>query len=108
MRSEEVNRVWGWKTVERHVQPAITVDQARVALAEHGFTERSGDSRHATLVREGTWWTTTQEKMPVELAIAETETGLMVHIRYQQFVLFDTGDLERFGDEIETLLTNNG
>ena len=100
--------MWGWRTVERHVQPAVTIDQARSALIENGFEERSGDSRHATFIREGTWWTTTAEKMPVELAVAETDSGLITHLRYQQFVLFDTGDLERFGDDVEKLLTPAG
>lgn len=97
--------MWGWKTVERHVSPAVPLDQARVKLIEQGFEEQSGDSRYATFVREGTRLTTAGENMPVELALAETDSGLIAHVRYQAFVLFDTGDLEEFGDQVAEMLT---
>lgn len=100
--------MWGWKTVERQISPAISVDDARSRLEGEGFEHQSGDSRHATFIREGTRVTTDGRKTPVELAVAETESGLIMHLRYRSFVLFDTGDLEKFGDEIVDLLQPAG
>ena len=96
--------MWGWKTVEREISPSVTVDEARERLAEQGFDEQSGDSRHATLKRDGTRVTTSGQKTELELAIAETDSGLVLHVRYGAFVLFDTGDLEHIGDELAELL----
>lgn len=96
--------MWGWRTVERDVQPAVSVDTARERLTEQGFDEQSGDSKHATFYRDGTWFTTKGDRIPLELAIAETDAGLVAHLRYRSFILFDTGDLERFGDEVADYL----
>jgi hypothetical protein len=82
----------------------VPIDTARELLTDKGFEEQSGDSKHATFTRDGTWFTTSGDKIPVELAIAETDTGLVSHLRYRSFVLFDTGDLDQFGDEIAELL----
>ncbi len=99
--------MWGWKTVERHVSPALSIDDACSRLEAEGFERQSGDSRHATFVREGTRVTTDGQKTPVELAIAETDSGLIMHLRYRSFVLFDTGDLEKFGDELQEMLQSH-
>jgi hypothetical protein len=98
--------MWGWKTVERHVSPAVPLDEARAMLAEQGFDEQSGDSRYATFKRDGTRVTTSGDKTELELAVAQSDSGLIVHVRYGAFVLFDTGDLERIGDELAQLLKN--
>lgn len=92
--------MWGWKTVERHVSPSATVDEARSRLTEQGFEEQSGDSRHATFKRDGTRLTTSGDKTELEVAIAETDDGMVLHVRYGAFVLFDTGDLERIADSL--------
>jgi hypothetical protein len=96
--------MWGWKTVERQVSPSVSVDDARSRLESEGFEFQSGDSRYATFTRGGTQWTTAGQNLPLELAIAGTENGLIMHLRYGTFVLYDTGDLEKFGDEIVDLL----
>jgi hypothetical protein len=100
--------MWGWKTVERQISPAMPVADARSRLEDEGFALQSGDSQHATFIREGTRVTTDGQKFPVELAIAATESGLIMHLRYRSFVLFDTGDLEEFGDELAGMLQSSG
>ena len=79
----------------------------RTQLEAEGFEQQSGDSRHATFFREGTRVTTDGQKTPVELAIAETDSGLIMHLRYRSFVLFDTGDLEKFGSDVEEILQSS-
>ena len=43
-------------------------------------------------------------KVPLELAIAEADTGLFLQIRYDTFVLADTGDLQRVADDLAAKL----
>ncbi len=92
--------MWGWKTVERQVSPSVSIAGARERLGAEGFEEQSGDSRHATFKRNGTRLTTSGDRTELEAAIAETDSGLVLHLRYGAFVLFDTGDLEQIADEL--------
>ena len=38
--------------------------------------------------------------LPLELAIAESGRGLFIQLRYETFLLFDTGDLNEIAGEI--------
>ena len=71
----------------------------------HRFRSPVSNPTHAIFKRTGTQnpWTTVApegEQVPVELAVAESQNGLLLHMRYETFVLFDTGDLKRFADEL--------
>lgn len=92
--------MWGWRTVEKEVRPGVPMDDARRILAEAGFDEQSGDESHAVMKKDGTQITKDGSSYPIELAVAEADGGLMLHLRYDRFVLFDTGDLVRYGEEI--------
>ena len=43
----------------------------------------------------------------MELAIAKSDRGLFIQLRYEHFVLFDTGDLKSVADEIAEALGSN-
>ena len=92
--------MWGWKTVERQVNPSISIDEARNIAVQNGFAEHIKNPSHIVLKRSGTNLTVSAEKIPLELAIAEADEGLFLQLRYDTFVLFDSGDLDRLADDL--------
>ena len=96
--------MWGWKAVERMIEPSVTWEEAHLILKEAGFMEHVANPEHAIFRRDGTQLTTEGEKLPFEVALAKTETGLFLQARYDAFVLFDTGDLEKIADGLAAKL----
>lgn len=104
--------MWGWKNVERIVEPAVSFDEAKQLLVCEGFHIVSSHPHHVVLEGDGdeNSWTTlapSGEQLPIELAVGLSETGLFLHLRYRTLVLFDTGDLNRFADRIATFLRSS-
>lgn len=102
--------MWGWKSVERLIEPSVSFGQAKEMLQSQGFRIHTSNPQHAVFKSAGTVnpWTTlapSGENVPIELALAETHGGLYLHLRYETFVLFDTGDLHRFADELAASLS---
>lgn len=101
--------MWGWKSVERLIEPSVPFTRAKEILLAQGFRLHASNPHHAVFKSAGTEnpWTTlgpNGENMPIELALAEAHGGLYVQLRYETFVLFDTGDLNRFADDIAACL----
>jgi len=101
--------MWGWKAVERLVEPSISFGDAKQILQQHGFQLHSSHPAYAVFRRFGTEnpWTLPLpdgENVPLELALAQSHSGLYIQLRYGTFVLFDTGDLGRLADKIAGLL----
>ena len=96
--------MWGWKTVERQVNPSVSIDEAKDIAVQNGFVEHIKNPSHVVLKRSGTQHTASVEKVPLELAIAEADEGLFLQLRYDTFALFDTGDLDRFADDLAAKL----
>jgi hypothetical protein len=101
--------MWGWKAVERLVEPSIPFDRAKVVLQQHGFRLHASHPGLAVFKRSGeeNMWTTPAPEardIALELAVAPSQSGLYVQLRYGTFVLFDTGDLAQFADAIAELL----
>ncbi len=90
----------GWKAAERKIEPSIPLEQAETILKEAGFIEHIANPEHAVFKRVGTQATLKGEKASLEVALAKTEAGLFLQARYDTFVLFDTGDLEKFADDL--------
>lgn len=90
----------GWKPVERHVPDAMRLEDAKRLLQDRGFSVHVDNPQHAILRRSGTELSVSGEKFPLEVALASAEEGLYMQARYDAFVAFDTGDLERFADEL--------
>lgn len=102
--------MWGWKSVERIIEPSVSFIQAKEILAAQGFQIHASNPHHAIFKSAGTEnpWTTLApdgENVPIELAVSESQDGLYLHLRYETFVLFDTGDLKRFADDLATFMT---
>ena len=90
----------GWKAAERKIEPSIPLEQAKTILKEAGFIEHIANPEHAIFKRAGTQATLKGEKVSLEVALAKTETGLFLQARYDTFALFDTGDLDKFADDL--------
>jgi hypothetical protein len=101
--------MWGWKAVERLIEPSVSFSDAKQILQQHGFKLHASHPAYAVFRSPGTespWTTPAPEvrNVPLELALAQSHTGLYLQLRYGTFVLFDTGDLGRLADEIAGLL----
>ncbi len=92
--------MWGWKAVDRHITAGVTLDQARQLIRERGFSENVVNPGYVIFKREGTQFTFKGERFPLELVIAQADSGLFLQLRYDTFVLFDDEDLEKLADDI--------
>ena len=101
--------MWGWKTVERLVDPSVSSDEAREMLRQKGFQLYALNPTHTVYKKAGTQnpWAGVppeDEDPAVELAISHAHSGLFLQLRYETFILFDTGDLQRYADKIARML----
>jgi hypothetical protein len=96
--------MWGWKAIERRIEPSVTLDQAKTIMKEAGFSEHIANPEHSVFRRAGTQLAVKGEKFALEVALAKAEAGLFLQARYDTFVLFDTGDLEKLADDLEAKL----
>jgi hypothetical protein len=101
--------MWGWKTAERVVEPSISFDEAKRKIQRHGFELITSNPKHGIFKLRGidNGWTKLApqgENLPLELAVAESDRGLFIQLRYDHFVLFDTGDLQQIADELASEL----
>jgi hypothetical protein len=96
--------MWGWKTVERLIEPSVSFDEAKQLLQQHGFRLHASHPAYAVFQRPGTQLTLKGKNMPLDLALAQSHSGLSLQLRYGTFCLFDTGDLGQVADEIAHLL----
>ena len=90
----------GWNAVERTVDEPVLLDTAVARAEALGFEPAVRNPGHVLLRRDGTQWTLRGERFPLELALAESDDGLFIQLRYDTFVAFDTGDLEGLADEL--------
>ena len=100
--------MWGWKAVERLVEPSVPFETAKVILQHHEFRLHASHPGYTVFKRSGTEnpWTSIPEveNVALELAVARSQAGLYVQLRYDTFVLFDTGDLARLAEAVAGLL----
>jgi len=86
------------------VSPSVSLDEARDILIREDFSEHVKKPSHVIMKRSGTQLAVSGEKFPIELVIAEAESGLILQLRYDGFVLFDTGDLGQLADSLASKL----
>jgi hypothetical protein len=94
----------GWNAVERTVDEPVLLDTAVERVEAQGFEQVVRNPGHVLLKRDGTQWTLRGERAPLELALAESDGGLFLQLRYDTFVAFDTGDLEALADELASVV----
>lgn len=95
----------GWKTVEKTIDPSVSLEEARTILREAGFREHVVNPEHIIFKRSGTQLTVKGNKIPIEVAVAKAESGLFLQARYDTFALFDTGDLAKVADDLAAKLS---
>lgn len=88
------------KTATRRVDH-VSLDAAAERLQHEGFEERKANAEYAELQRPGTRFTTSVDRMPLNLTVSTpSEEGVELRLRYGTFVLFDTGELEAEADRL--------
>ena len=97
--------MWGWKAVERIIDPSVSLEQAREIIKAAGFKESAVNPEHIIFKQTGTQWTIKGENLPVEVVIGSAESGICLQARYDSFALFDTGDLAKLADELVSKLS---
>ncbi len=97
----------GWATAEREIEGAL-VDQVVERASGIGFTPITRDVGQTVLRRGGAHLAARSSSMPLELTLSETEEGVRARLRYDTFVVFDTGDLEELLDRLIPELSGHG
>ena len=69
-------------------------------LKNYGFQITEKEKKTITLKKPGTVWTFTGFHMPKELTIKYNENSSEITLKYDAFVLIDTGDLQ---EELEKI-----
>lgn len=76
-------------------------------LAQYGYYIHKEDMHNLTLKKSGKTFTLLGKKMPLELSFSYRDIETKCSLKYDAFVLFDTGDLRKELDRIVSLLTTN-
>ncbi len=100
--------MWGWKPIERELEVKIPLEDAKKLILEEGFEVHVENPTHMIFKRKGYQIAAGAEKIPLELAIATTGSGLFFQLRYGTFVLFDTGDLNSIAGRLAEKLEAAG
>lgn len=93
-----------WKSRQTAVRQVsgIPLASARDAVRAEGFEEHATRDDRILMKRPGTNFTLSAQKFPLKLALVDEGPGgnLELRLRYDAFVLFDSGDLEDEADRI--------
>ncbi len=73
----------------------------------YGYFIHTEDDKILVLRKSGTEFTTSGEKFPKELSIVFKNNETEVSLKYDTFVLFDTGDLQEELNLISNRMTTN-
>ncbi len=73
----------------------------------YGYFIHTEDDKNLVLRKAGTEFTTAGEKFPKELSLTFNNTETEISLKYDTFVLFDTGDLQEELDLISNRITTN-
>lgn len=84
----------GWQTVSGIVND-VDMETALMVLRKERFIVKEHGEHHALLHRKGTEFTSQGKKVSMEAALIVDKDSLRLELRYNTFVLFDTGDLEK-------------
>ena len=81
--------------------PAASVDDAVDTLLRFGFHEFERDGDRAVLKKPGSPFAFRAHQRPMEVALVPSGEGeVRLGLRYDQLVVFDTGDLDRHADRL--------
>jgi hypothetical protein len=89
------------------INQSLDNEKSITFLNNYGFEITEKDKATITLKKDGTIITLTGANMPKELSIKYNEKSTEITLKYDAFVLFDTGDLQEELDKICNGLTQN-
>ncbi|MCZ6898640.1 MAG: hypothetical protein O7F74_00230 [Bacteroidetes bacterium] len=76
-------------------------------FGRYGYYIHTEDDRALVLKKTGTVFAFSGEKIPKEVSIFFKDNGTEFSLKYDAFVLFDTGDLQKELDRISDLIITN-
>ena len=97
----------GWKPAVR-VLEGVSLEDATEAMLRQGFVEYDRGEDCVVVKRSGTQLTARGERFALEAALARNGGDVELQVRYDTFVLFDTGDLEDEADRIARVVGGQG
>jgi len=85
--------------------PVASVDDAVETLLRFGFHEFERDGERAVLKKPGNRFAFRAHQRPMEAALEPSGEGeVQLGLRYDQLMVFDTGDLDRHADRLAAAL----
>jgi hypothetical protein len=97
--------LWGWKAVSRRLDQ-VQLTEAKAALAGEDFDTQKEGEDYVILKRSGSKRAVTGRKAPLDVRlVAQPGGGVDMHVAYDKFALFDTGDLRREADRLQGTIT---
>lgn len=85
----------------------LSKDKCILFFIRYGYYIHSEDDKSLVMRKPGTKFTTAGEKAPKELSILFKNQETEVSLKYDMFVLFDTGDLQVALDLISNRITTD-
>ena len=76
-------------------------------FSRYGYYTHKEDERDLVLKKAGTVFTFSGKKIPMELSISFRDSETEFSLKYDAYVLFDTGDLQKELDRIASLMKTN-
>ena len=76
-------------------------------FSRYGYYTHHEDESILVLKKAGTVFTFSGKKIPMELTISFGDSETEISLKYDAYVLFDTGDLQRELDKIVNLVKSN-
>jgi len=92
--------MWGWKAVEGIIENDVSWEQAKQTVKDFGFREHIVNEQHIVFKKPGRLFYINGRHSALELSLAKRKNGVFMQLRYDTFILFDIGDLQKFADEI--------
>jgi len=83
----------GWKSVSETLKNT-SIEDAKMFLRQERYIIKNEGEQFAVLLRKGTQFTIEGKKVSLEVALVQENTSVIITLRYDTFVLFDTGDLQ--------------
>ncbi len=83
----------GWKTINSTVEK-VDFEDAKNSIISQGFELLTDEDNCSILKKSGTTLTLKGSKAPQKLWLVKRDDGVEVQLKYDVFVLFDTGDLQ--------------
>jgi hypothetical protein len=89
------------------LKQSLNKEKCITFFIRYGYFIHTEDDKNLVLIKSGTEFTTAGDKFPKELALTFKSTETEISLKYDTFVLFDTGDLQEELDLISNRITTN-